>query len=263
MTTEATEQTSSTDDERLDDSTMGFMEHLGELRRRILYSLIAVLIAFAVCWFFRDALYEFFQAPLKVAAPSEDLAKLHQQDLTEVFFALLKSCLMASIFASAPVILYNVWKFVAPGLYPNEKRAVIPFILLGTIFFFLGGAFCYLIVIPFGYSFLFKFSESFAEPVLMIEAYFSMTTKLLLSFGLVFQLPVVTYFLSSIGVLTHRVLLKQWRIAVVVAFLIGAVLTPPEVMTQALLAGPLIILYFLSVGIAWIKTRQRERREND
>lgn len=247
----------------LQDVQMGFLDHLAELRRRIVYCLIAVVAAFGICWLFKDAIYDFFQAPLMIAAPDEDLAELHQEDLTEVFFALLKSCLLASIFATAPFILYHVWKFVAPGLYPDEKRAVIPFILLGTIFFFLGGAFCYVIVIPFGYNFLFQFSEAYADPVLMIEAYFSLTTKLLLSFGLVFQLPVVTYFLSSIGVLTHEILLKQWRIAVVVAFLLGAVLTPPEVLTQALLAGPLIVLYFLSVLIAWVQTRRRERRKEE
>ena len=255
------------DDTNIEQSSMGFLDHLGELRRRVVYSLIGLTLAFGVCWLFREQIYDFLKLPLTVAANNaeadEAVAALHQQDLTEVFFVLLKASLLASVFASAPIILYNIWKFVAPGLYPNEKKAVVPFILMGTFFFFIGGAFCYIVVIPFGYQFLFDFSAHYADPVLMIDDYFSLTIKLLLAFGIVFQLPVVTYFLSSIGILTHRILLEQWRIAVVIAFILGAILTPPEVMTQALLAGPLILLYFFSVLIAYVQTTRRERREQE
>lgn len=252
------------DPQGLEDVRMGFLEHLGELRRRILYSLAGLFVAFLVCWMFREQIYAFLELPLldaaSRAATDEQVANLHQEDLTEVFFTLLKSSLLAAAFAASPVILYNIWKFVAPGLYPDEKRAVLPFITMGTVFFFLGGAFCYTVVIPYGYQFLFEFSEPYADPVLMIDTYFSLTIKLLLAFGVVFQLPVVTYFLSSIGILTHRILLDQWRIAVVVAFILGAVLTPPEILTQALLAGPMLLLYLLSVVIAWYQTRRREKR---
>ena len=245
----------------LDDVRMSFLAHLAELRRRLLIALAAVLIAFLGAWHFRIELFHFLQQPLLAAAPEAQMATLHQQDLAEVFFTLLKTAGLAAIFAASPVILYQIWKFVAPGLYPNERRAVIPFLTLGTFFFFLGAAFCYYIVIPLGYQFLYDFSAPVADPVLMIQAYFSLTIKLLLAFGIVFELPVVTMFLSAVGLLTHRALIKQWRIAVVVAFIIAAMLTPPDVITQALLAGPMILLYMLSIAIAYFFTKRRERRE--
>lgn len=249
------------DAENLQDIRMSFLEHLGELRRRVVFSLIAVFIAFGICWLFVFEIFAFLQQPLLLAAPEEQSANLHQQDLAEVFFTLLKTALLAAVFAASPVVLYNIWKFVAPGLYPNEKRAVLPFIFMGTLFFFLGASFCYYLVIPLGYGFLFDFSAEIADPVLMIESYFALTIKLLLAFGIVFELPVATYFLSAIGVLTHRHLIKQWRIAVVVSFLLAAMLTPPDVLTQMLLAGPMIILYAISIGVAWFQTRRRERRQ--
>lgn len=244
----------------LDDVRMSFLGHLAELRTRVIYSLAAVLVAFLITWHFRIEIFDFLQQPLIQATPDAEKSTLHQQDLAEVFFTLLKACLMASVFASAPVLLYQIWKFVAPGLYPDERRAVIPFLTLGTLFFFLGAAFCYYLVIPLGYQFLYNFSEPVAEPVLMIQAYFSLTIKLLLAFGLVFELPVASMFLSAVGLLTHRHLIKYWRFAVVAAFIIAAMLTPPDVITQLLLAGPMLLLYTISIAIAYVLTTRRERR---
>ncbi len=243
----------------LQDLRMGFLEHLGELRRRLIISIIAVVAAFAVSWIFVEEIFLFLQQPLIIAAPQEHMAALHQADMAEVFFTALKAALLAAVFLASPVILFQIWKFIAPGLYPNEKKAVLPFMFMGTVCFFVGAAFCYYMVIPLGYGFLFDFSESFADPVLMIQDYFALTTKLLLAFGIVFELPVATYFLSAIGLVTHRMLIKQWRIAVVVAFILAAILTPPDVITQALLAGPMILLYAISIGIAYLQTTRRER----
>ena len=247
--------------EKMEETRMGLLDHLAELRRRVVYSMIAIAIAFGICWFFVHELFEFLKAPLIAAAPEEQahVADLHYSDVAEEFFTLLKTALLAAVFVAAPAILYQIWKFVAPGLYPNEKRAILPFIFSGTLFFFAGAAFCYAIVIPLGYGFLFDFS-SVSDPMLMIDEYFGTTTKLLLAFGIVFELPVATYFLSAIGLVTHHMLIKQWRIAVVVAFILAAILTPPDVMTQALLAGPMILLYMLSVGVAYVQTRRREKR---
>lgn len=246
--------------ESLDEVRMSFLSHLAELRRRVIYSLIAVVIAFAVCWTFRIEIFEFLKEPLVIAAPEAGLADLHQRDLAEVFFTLLKSSLLASVFLASPVILFQIWRFIAPGLYPNEKKAVLPFMTLGTFFFFLGAAFCYYLVIPLGYSFLYEFSADLAEPTLMIQEYFALTTKLLLAFGIVFELPVATLFLSGVGIITHRVLIKQWRVAVVAAFILAAMLTPPDIITQVMLAGPMIVLYGLSILIAYSQTTRRERR---
>lgn len=244
----------------LDDVRMSFLSHLGELRRRVVFSLAGVLVAFLICWAFKYTLFDFLQQPLILAAPEMQDAQLHQKDLAEVFFTLLKTCLLAAVFVASPIILYNIWKFVAPGLYPNEKRAAIPFMTLGTLFFFLGASFCYYLVIPLGYGFLYEFSAPVADPTLMIDEYFALTTKLLLAFGLVFELPVATLFLSGVGLLTHRTLIKQWRIAVVIAFILAAMLTPPDVITQVMLAGPMLVLYLISVVIAYVLTTRREKR---
>ena len=268
MTTEESTETSqesaeTKEVEGLQDAHMSFLGHLGELRQRLVYSIVAVFIAFGVCWFFVEELFIFLQQPLVEAARAtghEASSNLHYADVTEEFFTMLKTAALAAIFAASPAVFYNIWKFVAPGLYPNEKRAVLPFMLFGTLCFFAGAAFCYYVVIPLGYGFLFDFSDV-SQPMLMINEYFGTTTKLLLAFGVVFQLPVVTYFLSAVGILTHRILIKQWRIAVVVAFILAAMLTPPDVITQALLAGPMILLYVISVVIAYVQTRRRERAE--
>ena len=259
----STEDTPKNEVEGLQHAQMSFLEHLGELRQRLIYSIVAVFVAFGACWFFVEELFVFLQQPLIEAAEAtghEASANLHYADVTEEFFTMLKTAALAAVFAASPAIFYNIWKFVAPGLYPKEKRAVLPFIFFGTLCFFAGAAFCYYIVIPLGYAFLFDFSDV-SQPVLMINEYFGTTTKLLLAFGIVFQLPVATYFLSAVGVLTHHTLIKQWRIAIVAAFIIAAMLTPPDVITQALLAGPMILLYGISIFIAYLQTRRRARAE--
>jgi len=166
--------------------------------------------------------------------------------------------LVGGAILAAPAILYHIWKFIAPGLYPSEKRLVAPFVFFATVFFFIGAAFCYLVVLPFGYQFLLEFTD-ISDPQIMMSEYFSTTTKLLFGFGLIFELPVFSMFLSALGVITHRTLLKYWRIAVVSAFLMAALFTPPDILTQSMMAGPLLLLYGLSIGVAWIFTRRRKR----
>ncbi|RAL20768.1 twin-arginine translocase subunit TatC [Lujinxingia litoralis] len=246
--------------ESLHDMRMSFMGHLAELRRRFLFSFVALVIAFLVCWNFATDIFNFLLQPLINAAPEGELANMHNADLAEPFFTLLKTAILAAVFLASPAILFNIWRFVAPGLYPNEKRAALPFVFFGTLFFFLGASFCYFVVIPFGYAFLLGFSLEVSNPTLMIKDYFALTTKLLLGFGMVFELPVVTSFLSAVGLLTHRHLLKHWRIAVIAAFILAAILTPPDVVTQMMLAAPLILLYGLSILVAWFITTRRERR---
>lgn len=244
----------------LQDVRMSFMSHLVELRRRVMFSFIALVIAFLICWNFAPQLFDFLLQPLIKAAPEGDLANMHNTDLAEPFFTLLKTAILAAVFLASPALLFNIWQFVAPGLYPDEKRAAMPFVLMGTVFFFIGASFCYYVVIPFGYAFLLGFSLDVSNPTLMIKDYFTLTTKLLLGFGMVFELPVVTSFLSAMGLLTHRHLIQHWRIAVVGAFIIAAILTPPDVVTQLMLAAPLLLLYGLSILSAYVITNRREKR---
>jgi sec-independent protein translocase protein TatC len=243
------------------DGQMSFLDHLAELRRRIVYGLIAILVGFGICWFWITDIFHLLLLPLTIAAPEMDLAQMHHKDLAEPFFTLLKLGIVCGIFVGSPVLLYNIWKFIAPGLYPNERKVVVPFVVLATFFFFLGASFCYFIVIPFGYRFLLDFSMQVSQPTLMMNEYFSLTMKLLLGFGIVFEMPVVAMFLSAVGIITHRTLLYHWRIAVVGAFIIAAMLTPPDVVTQAMMAGPLLILYGISVCVAWVFTRRREKKQ--
>ncbi len=235
----------------LDEARMGLLEHLGELRQRVIYALVWLVVGFVVAWFFHEPLFEWMLVPLQQVA-EDHAADIHHKDLAEPIYVYLKLSLLAGAFIGAPGILYNVWKFIAPGLYDTEKRLVWPFVIFGTLFFGLGAAFCYYIVLPYGYNFLLEFSQPVSNPELMMAEYFALTTKLMFGFGVIFELPVFSMFLSMLGVITHRTLLEYWRYAFVGAFLMAALLTPPDVITQSMMAGPLVILYGLSIFVAWL-----------
>lgn len=239
---------------------MSLFEHLHELRRRLIYSMIAVAGGFAVSWTWRNELFNFLLDPLRLAAPTAEMAEIHYKDLTEPFFTLMKTSLVAGIFLALPVILYQIWKFIAPGLYAHEKRLAIPFVVLATLFFVGGSAFCYYGVMPFGFAFLFKFSDAVSQPTLMMQEHYGLALKLLLAFGVIFEMPVVAMFLSALGVITHHTLIKHWRVSVVASFVFAAMLTPPDVGTQLAMAIPLVVLYGVSILVAWGFTRARERR---
>lgn len=239
---------------------MTLFEHLAELRRRLIYCIVAVLLGAIISWTFRNELFLFILAPLKAAAPSAEMAKVHYKDLTEPFFVLLKTSITAGIFLGLPVILWQVWNFIAPGLYKHERRIAVPFVFLATIFFLIGASFCYYIVMPYGFEFLFLFSDPVSTPNIMMQEHYGFALRLLLAFGAVFEMPVVAMFLSAIGLITHRTLIKYWRYSVVGAFVFAAVLTPPDVGTQLAMAIPLIFLYGVSIAVAWFFTRNREKR---
>lgn len=242
------------------DARMTVIEHLYELRRRVLWAALGVAICVGISWGFVEEIFELLMMPLRAAAPNAELAEMHHKDLAEPFFVLLKTAIFAGVFASVPWLLVQLWAFVAPGLYVHEKRVAIPFVLLATLFFVGGSSFCFFVVMPLGYEFLLLFSMEVSQPELMMNEYLALTTKLLLGFGLIFELPVFSMFLSWMGILTHHHLIKFWRHSVVAAFIIAAILTPPDVVTQTLMAVPLIVLYFVSIGVAWFFTTRREAR---
>lgn len=247
--------------EQIHDARMTVLEHLRELRQRIIYAFIAFGIAAAASWFWAEPLFGYLLLPLKEAAPDIEMAQMHHMDLAEPFFVLLKTSLFSGAFLSAPIILYQIYAFIAPGLYDHEKKAALPFLFLATIFFTAGASFCFFLVMPLGYEFLLKFSAGVSSPELRINEYLALTSKLLLGFGAIFELPVFAMFLARIGVITHRTLLRYWRYAIVLSFVIAAMLTPPDIVTQSMMAGPLIILYFVSIGVAWYFTTRREKRQ--
>ena len=235
---------------------MSFMEHLGELRTRIMWSLLAAGIGIVIALFITDPVMRFISRPLLKMK-----TELVFTSPTEAFWTWMKVAMMLGIFISMPGILYQVWKFVAPGLHAHEKKYAAPFILVGSLLFLIGGVFAMLIIIPYASNFLVTFGQEKGwKPMLTVSSYTDFVIKFTLAFGLVFELPVVITILSLIGVVTPQFLSKNRKYAILVNFIIAAVLTPtPDMTNQTLMAGPLCILY--EVGIICARLATRRRRE--
>lgn len=238
------------------DLEMPLTEHLEELRWRIMKIIGFVLVGFAMSYAFSDRLFEILTRPIQLAADGEHVM-LIGTGVAEAFFTKLKVAFIAGIFLAAPAILYQVWGFVAPGLHEHEKFYVIPFVVFGTFFFAAGAVFCYLLVFQVGYRF---FLEQYAtigiEPTLRISEYLSFSSRLLLAFGITFELPVLAFFFARVGMIDHNSLIRPWRYAIIGIVVMAAVLTPgPDVASQLLLAGPLILLYGVSIGVAYVFAR--------
>lgn len=234
-----------------DDLTrMTFLEHLEELRRRLVYSSLAVAAGFFVAWWKSAELFRIAQKPILEVLPAG--TKLAYTELTEPFMLYVNIALIAGIFLAAPVILFQVWLFVAPGLYRHEKRWVFPFVASTSVLFCAGGFFGYQIAFPMVAKFLVTMGADFM-PVLKIDDYLSILSKILLGMGLVFQTPIVIVFFVRIGVVTEKWLLLKFRYAVLVIFVIAALITPtPDIPTQCAFALPMIALYLLGIGLAWL-----------
>lgn len=233
------------------DDKLPFTAHLEELRRRIIYCLVAVLVTSLCCYAFKEKIFEFIAIPLIASLP-EDNSWMIFTGVTEAFFTYLKISFLAGVFLSLPVIFYQLWIFIAPGLYAKEKKVVVPFVIFSTLFFVTGACFGYFVVFPFGFKFLLSFATDVIRPFPSLREYLSFATKLLVAFGLVFELPLITYFLSKVGLITHRTLARNRRYFIVLAFIVSAALTPPDVVTQLLMAGPILILFEVSVMVAKI-----------
>ncbi len=227
---------------------MPITAHLEELRRRLITSALAVGIGFGISYFFAPKMFEVLMAPLLKALPPD--GKLIFTGVTEAFFTYLKVAILAGIFIASPLVLYEIWAFVSPGLYTREKRYVVPFVIFSTIFFIGGALFGYFIVFPYGFKFLLGFATEHIRPFPRIKEYFSLASKLLLAFGVVFELPLFVFFLAKMGLVTSRLLIKQFKYAVLIIFGISAMLTPPDVVTQFMMAGPILFLYGISIIVA-------------
>lgn len=234
------------------DSYMTFTEHLEELRWCLVKSLAAVVLAFAVSYFFSDRIFAFMVAPLKQnLQPGQSLIGT---GVAEAFFIEIKVALVAGVFLAGPVIFYQIWRFIAPGLDKGEKRLVIPFVLCTSLFFVGGAYFCYRGVLPFAFLyFIDQYRSLGVSPEIRIGEYFTFFFRMVLAFGVTFELPVFTFFLVRLGIWDYRFLWRQFRYAILVIFILAAILTPgPDVISQILLAVPLTLLYLLSIGVAYV-----------
>jgi sec-independent protein translocase protein TatC len=255
------------DPERPGEVRKTVLDHLMELRARIIACLVVMALTCATAWFFYAEIMEVVRRPLEDYNKTLDGpvgVRLQAIKITEPFVFILKLGLWGGLILASPFMLSQVWAFVSPGLYRREKRAMIPIFTVG-IFFFAGGAyFCYRLVIPLAIAYLVPFGVKLGaavEPTL--SSYLSFFVMLHVAFGLVFETPLVILALAVAGVVTARELLRQWRYVCVGAFVLGAVLTPPDVITQAMMAGTIIVLYFVSVILAWIFGRKRRDDDTD
>jgi sec-independent protein translocase protein TatC len=240
----------------VDDQNLPLTAHLEELR----YRLIVTAVTLGACFI---ALYPLSgQLLIILSVPMRE--QLYMLAPTEAFLIHLKLAFFGAIVVSLPMTLFQGWAFVAPGLYANEKKYALPFVILGTIFFGIGGLFSYKLILPFGLSFLLGYSGSLIQPVISVANYVTFVTRMILVFGAIFELPLIVLFLTKVGVINPPMMRKYRKYAIISAFGIGAILTPPDVFTQTMLAGPLIVLYEISTWVSvfvWKKAEKDKQEE--
>lgn len=234
---------------------MTLTEHLEELRWCLLRSVIAIFVGSVVCYFFSTAIFGFMVAPLRATLqPGQGLIGT---SVTEAFFSEIKVAIAAGVLASCPYIFYQIWRFVAPGLSGSEKKLVLPFVLCATLFFLGGSYFCYRIVLPVAFKyFVEQYNTMGVMPAIRIGEYFTFFFRMVLAFGITFELPVFTFFLVRLGLWNYRLMISSLRYAIIGIFVLAAMLTPtPDIINQSLLALPMMVLYVLSIGVAYVWRR--------
>jgi sec-independent protein translocase protein TatC len=238
---------------------MGFFEHLEELRKRLIVSLITVFVTFLGAWTWAPEIFEFLARPIKrVLPPGQNLA---YTTLTEPFLMYFRVALLAGTMAASPILLWQVWLFISPALYRREKRWVFPFVFFGVVFFLSGCAFAYYEAFPLVVGFLIGVGKPF-QAVITINEYVGMASKLILGLGLCFEMPILVFFLARLGIVSERWLLSKFKYAVLIIFIIAAVITPtPDIATQCVFALPMIALYLLGIAIAWIFRKRKTAEE--
>lgn len=229
---------------------MPFIEHLKELRVRLIRALIALALGFAIAYLVADQLFAILTLPLRAAGHGKLL--LIGTGVGEAFFTKIKVALIAGLFIASPAVFYEIWKFIAPGLYESERRLAQPFVACATLFFVLGAYFCWAVVFKLGFAFFLKqYSSIGVTPTIRISEYLAFAAKLLLAFGITFEMPIFALFLTRLGIVDYRMMMRYFRYAVLVIFIIAAALTPPDMVSQFLLAIPLLALYGLSILISY------------
>jgi sec-independent protein translocase protein TatC len=243
---------------------MGFLDHLEELRKRLIYCIVSVIVGFFACWGYREQIYAIMQKPIMDALRSNGMTdKLVYLNPTEPFNLYLKISALAGIFLTSPFILYQVWMFISPGLYRNEKRYVMPFMASTIALFTAGGYFGYRIVYPQALNFLIEFGKQF-QPMITIGEYTQLFLSIILGMGLIFEMPVLVFFLALMGIVSAGFMWKNFRYSILAIFVIAAIITPTtDILNMCIFAAPMIALYGLSIGVAYLvhPTQRRARQE--
>ena len=239
---------------------MSFLEHLDELRRRIIYAVLSLAAGFIVCCFFIGQIFDFIMRPMQLLLPPG--GTLVYTDPSEAFVLYIKIAAIAGLLLSSPAVFTQLWLFVAPGLYAHEKKWAVPFVTMSTFFFVVGAAFAHYVVFPLTWKFFVGFTTDILTFMPRIETSFSLYLRLVLAFGIVFQLPTLVLFLARMGVLTARFMIKNFKFALLGIVIISAVITPDGGgVSLFAMTGPLVILYVFSIGLAWMfgkRTRAAE-----
>lgn len=224
--------------------------HIADLRKRLIVSGITLIVMFFVCFAFYEPILEWMMLPAKEILPAG--TSMVAIEMQETFFTALKVSFFSGFIFSLPIIFWQLWLFLAPGLYDHEKRLALPFVFFATLMFLIGASFSYYVVVPFGFEFLINFGNTVVTVFPSIGMYVGFFTKILFGFGLAFELPVITFFLAKIGLVDDKMLKGFFRYAIVLIFIVSALLTPPDVLTQFLMAGPLLLLYGVSIYVAQV-----------
>ncbi len=252
------------------DREMPFTAHLAELRSRLAKAVLSVIATSCLAYNWSEEIFRLITAPLREGIAALEVSpdvtsqfKLIGTGPAEAFVVKLKAAILVGVMLACPVLFYQLWKFIAPALYSNEKKFALPFVASSSIFFLMGVSFCFKLVLPIAYQFFLQEYVSIdVNPDLKIGEYLSFTIQILLVFGVVFELPVLSYFLARIGMLSHRWLIEKFRYAIVIIFIVAAILTPPDVVTQCLLAAPLTVLYGLCIIVTYFTYQPNSRGQS-
>ncbi len=240
---------------------MPLVVHLRELRKRLVAAVIAVAVAFVFTYSFSEDLYALLAAPVLAALPTNN-EFLAFTGVVEPFYTYLKVALCAAVILASPVIFYEIWAFAAPGLLGNEKRWFFPIVLVSVFLFIIGVSFAYFIVFPVAFKFLLGYAEAELRPILSMGLYFSFATKMLIAFGSVFEIPIFVLVLSRLGLVTSAKLIGWWKYALLLSVVVGALLTPPDVFSQTLMAAPIMVLYLISILVAHIFGKKGKKKKD-
>jgi sec-independent protein translocase protein TatC len=248
----------------MSEERLPFTQHLEELRKRLLVCVVALGIGFLLCYAVADKIFQILCRPWLDALPKDQAIKLIATAPHEAFFTYIKVAFIAGFMLAVPVVLYELWCFIAPGLYENEKRALLPVVFFSSFFFLGGASFGYFFVFPYGFQFFTSFATDYITPMITTREFLSFTTRMLLGFGVVFELPIFAFFLAKLGLITAPLMRRIRKAAIIVIFIIAAAITPgPDIFSQLMMAGPLVILYETSVWIVHVFGKKEKMEQTD